>query len=248
MSIMYCKPPTNPDGSRKSYVQRRAERQQQDAERRLAQKGEPIIRDSIYNLPAHERSRLRHAEEQGRREGMERAAIEEAARKQVEYESIPEHLRRPENIFNRLIAEHEDFAYRPEVASRIKKFKKLAAEREKEIDAEMESKLRRYEAENNPETKPAFEHWERASASAETNEEKEQWARLKGLIDAGSADSYWDEVAPVMKAQLDKIQSDTINHAAKQAPLAKKQKCWPRKRKLRNTCKYCLQLSRSKTK
>ena len=165
------------------------------------------MRDPIYDLPAYERRRLRRAEEQGRREGMERNAIEEAARKKAEYESIPEHLRRPENIFNRLIAEHEDFSYRPDVANRIKKFKKLAVEREKEINAEMADKLRQYEVENNPETKPALEHWERANVSAETEEQKQEWARLKGLIDSGHASLYWDEVAPIMQSRLTEMEN-----------------------------------------
>ncbi len=213
MSIYY-RPPTNPN---KSYAERRAERQQQDAEQRAAQKNEPIGRDPFYSLSADQRRAIRRSEEQGHREGEQRAAIETQATMQAAIENTPQHLRRPENVYEHLIAEHENQSYRPDVANRIKRFKRLAAERAREIDREMADKLRRYEVETNPETKPAREHWERASASAETDEERQQWARLRGLIDGGGAAAYWDQVSPIMQARLQKAKQNWDGQISEQA-------------------------------
>ena len=84
----------------------------------------------------------------------------------------------------------------------------------------MADKLRRHEVESNPETQPAREHWEKASAGAETNEEREVFARLRGLIDGGAAASYWGQVAPIMQARLQKVQAAVIEQAAKVGPMA----------------------------
>lgn len=206
------------DGTRKTYAQRRAERRQQDAERR-AQTDEPITRDPIYNLPADERRRLRRAEEQGREEAKHLIAIEEREKMQAAIDATPEHLRRPKNIYHSLCAAHEQAAYRPDVAARIKRYRKLAAEREREIDLEMADKLRKYEAANNPETKPARNHWEKASAGAESEEEKREWARLHFLIEGGAANRYWSEVAPIMQARLHKMQKSWDEQIGKQAAI-----------------------------
>lgn len=219
MSIMYCKPPTH-NGQKMTYQERRAERHAADAERRSQKKQEPIGREPIFELPCDERRRLRRAEQQGQVEGEQRAAIEERAKKQAEHDATPIHLRRPENIFSRLIAEWDSKSYRPDVARKIKNYRKLETQRGKEIDAEMAERLRQYDVENNPETESAREHWEKASAAVETEEERQEWARLKGLIEGGGAMDYWDQVAPIMQARLETIQAAIVEQAGRQAPLA----------------------------
>jgi hypothetical protein len=84
----------------------------------------------------------------------------------------------------------------------------------------MAEKLRRYELESAPEYARALAHWERASTGAESEQERQEFARLKGLIDGGGALTYWDQVAPLMRARLEKMQAAVVAHAAKQAPLA----------------------------
>jgi hypothetical protein len=173
-----------------------------------------------YSLPYNERRRLRRAQEQGQKEAQHLVAIETRERAQAVIDATPEHLRRPENIYSRLVAAHEGKAYRPEIAARLRRFKRLETEREKEIDAEMEGKLRQFEIESNPETSLARQHWETASAGADSEQERQEWARLKGRIDGGAASSYWDEARAILDARLARIREKIVTQAAKQAPLA----------------------------
>lgn len=124
---IYYRPPTNPDGSKMTCAQRRAERRAANAERRAQQKQEPIGHDPIFDLPCDERRRLRRTEQQGRQEGEQRAAIEAKEQCRAEIAATPEHLRRPENVFSRLLSEWESKSYRPEIARKIRHYKKLEA-------------------------------------------------------------------------------------------------------------------------
>lgn len=81
----------------------------------------------------------------------------------------------------------------------------------------MSARLRQYEVENNPETKPAREHWEKASAGAETDEERQEWARLKGLVESGGAMEYWDQARPILERRLETIQESFGDQIEQQA-------------------------------
>lgn len=215
MSISYVRPPCNPDGSRMSYAQRRAERKQQEAENHAAQKGEPT-RAAIFDLPADERRRLRQAEEQGRREGEQRAAIEEQSRQQAEFDATPEHERRPRNQWRDLIEKRKPDAWRKDVAHRIKIYEREAKREDERIDALMAEQWKRHELESAPEYARALAHWDRASMNAESEAERQQFARLKGIID-GSPNQYWDEVAPIMQARYERAKSQLDEQIGKQA-------------------------------
>jgi hypothetical protein len=220
---MYVRLPTNEDGSQMSYTQRKAERQRQDAERRATQKNEPAARDPFYDLPESERRAIRRSEEQGRIAAQRLSAIESQAKRQAGIDGTPEHLRRPENIFTRLIAEWEGKSYRPDVAAKIKAYRKQEAQREKEIEIEMADKLRQYKVNNDPEVQRARAHLESARAGAEPQEQVEL-ARLSGILSAGQSGAYWDSVAELMAARLRRIQeqvtpdesSDTQNDTQKE--------------------------------
>ena len=177
----------------------------------------PPNRIPFYDLPETERRAIRRAEEQGRLEGQQLANLQEAARQQAVIDATPPHLRRPDNIFTRLIAEWQSKAYRPDVAHKIKIYKEKEVEREREIEIEMADKLREFEVMNNSETKPAREHWEKANAAAESPEEKREWARLKGLIDGGGANQYWQQCQPLIEKRLAAIQQRMDEQIGKQA-------------------------------
>jgi hypothetical protein len=217
--VMYVRLPTNPDGTQMNFKQRSAARRAADAERRAAEKHEAPTRDPFYDLPESERRAIRRSEEQGRVEARQLAETARQVKRQAEYDATPEHLRRPENIFTRLIAEWESKSYRPDVAAKIKAYREKEAQREREIGIEMADKLREFEVENNPETKPAREHWQKASAAADTDEERREWARLKGLIDGGAAGTYWQEAQPILERRLTLIGEKIVEHAGRQAPL-----------------------------
>jgi len=204
-----------------SYEERARARRSADAKR---QKQQPAPRADFFDLSSDERRAIRQAEKQGRDEAKQLAAIQEQAAKQAAIDATPEHLRRPENVFRKTIELLRPTAYRPDVARRMKQLERQANERDREIESEMAEKLRRYEVENNPETKPAREHWQSASADAETAEERIEWARLKGLVEAGAANRYWTEVQPIMQRRLERLEARIAEHAAKQAPLAEQAK------------------------
>lgn len=222
--VMYVRLPCNEDGSQKSYAQRRAERREQDAARRAAQKQETPTHEEFYAMSYEQRKAMRLAAEQGKVESRQLAAIEEATARQAAIDATPEHLRRPENIFTRLIAEWQSKSYRPDVAAKIKVYTEKEVGRDREIEAEMADKLRQYEVENNPETKPAREHWQKASAGAETDTERREWALLHGLIDGGAANRYWELAQPILERRLQSIEKKIVEHAGRQAPLAEEGK------------------------
>ncbi len=223
MTISYYRPPTNPDGSRMSYKQRKAARQAADMERRAREKatdraGEKPA-DDFYNLPFEDRRAIRQAQEQGRKEGRQRAAIEKQAKQQAEYDALPDHEKRPPNYWRRLIELRKPDAWRKDVARRIREYKRQAEIEDARIDAMMEGRKRQYELENQPEYAKALAHWERAHVAAKTEQEKEEWARLKGVIEGGGAMSYWDQVAPIMAARLAEAQERWNGQVAKQAAI-----------------------------
>lgn len=206
MSIAYYRPPTM------SYKQRSAARRAADAERQ--QQSAP--RTDFYDLPADQRRAIRRAAEQGKAEAQQLAKIEEQAKKQAEIDSTPEHERRPRNPWRDLIELRRPDAWRKEVAHRIKVYEKEARAEDERIDRLMEEKLKRHELESAPEYQRALEHWQRATLNADTNEQQEL-ARLKGMIDGGAASHYWDEVAPLMRGRLQKVQQRMEEQIGKQA-------------------------------
>ena len=151
--------------------------------------------------------------------GAKRAEIEEAARKRAEVESTPEHLVRPPNPWRELIELRKADGHRADVARRLKIYEREAKVEDEQIDKLMEEKARRHDLESAPEYAKALGHWDRASAAAENDEERQEWSRLKGLIEGGGASQYWDEVAPIMQGRLQKVRADAIANAAKQWPL-----------------------------
>jgi len=225
---IYCKPMVNLDGTPMTYEQRAAARRAADAQR---QKQQPAPRPDFLDLPEDERRAIRRAEQRGREEARQLAAIEEASRKQAEFDATPEHLRRPENLCRKTIELLRPHRYRPDVARRIAELEREAEERDREIEYEMVEKLRRYEVENNPQTKPAREHWQGASADAETPQEKVEWSRLRGLIEGGAVNRYWTEVQPIMERRLQKLEARIAEHAARQAPMIQEATALAEKRK-----------------
>ena len=197
MSISYFRPPTNPDGTRMSYEQRRAARKALETPR---PKPTIMLRP---DLTYEQRRALRKAEEQGKREAESLAERQEAARREAA--QPPEHLRRPSNVWRDLIEQFRSQSFRPEIKAKIAKYEQLANVRDREIESEMAEKMRRYKVESNPETAKAREHLESASAGADPDEQRE-FARLRGLIEAGQAGAYWDEVRPILEARLNRIQ------------------------------------------
>ena len=211
---IYYRPPTNPDGSKMNFQERRAARRATER-----QQEQPAPRPDLYNLSSDQRRAMRRSEEQGRREGARCAAIEEQAKRQAEYDALPEHEKRPPNPWRELIEKRKPDAWRKDVARRIKIYEREARIEDERIDALMAEKKKRYDLETAPEYARALAHWERASMNADT-EEQTELARLKGLIDGGGANEYWDQVAPLMQSRLHKVQSAVIEHAARQEPLA----------------------------
>ena len=181
-------------------------------------------RDSFYDLPYEERRRLRRAEEQGRREGEQCAAIEEKAKRQAEIDAIPEHERRPRNQWRDLAELRKKDAWRMDVARLIKVYEREAKVEDERIDALMAEKKRRYELESNSEYARALGHLERASQGAESVQEREAFARLRGLIEGGDFGGYWRDCQPIMEARLLRIREQVVEQAAQQAPLAEKAK------------------------
>ena len=51
------------------------------------------------------------------------------------------------------------------------------------------------------------------------------------MLDGGGAMDYWDQVAPLMQARLQKVQAAVMEHAARQAPLAEEAKALADKQK-----------------
>jgi len=219
MAIFY-RPPTT--GDKMSYQERRAERQRQDAERQT--------RAPIYDLPADERRRLRRAEEQGRREGVQRAAIEEKMRKQAEIDATPEHERRPRNPWRDLIEQWKGQEYRPEIKRKLAKYAVEAKKEDARIDAMMADAKRKYEIDNDPEVIRARAHLESARAGAEP-EEAVELARLSGILSAGQSALYWDAATELMQARLRRVQEQVAQHGEKQAPLNQEAKALAEKQK-----------------
>lgn len=203
-----------------SYEQRRAARRADDAERRAQQKNETPTRDSFYNLSYDERRNIRRSEEQGRREGAQRAAIEEQAKKQAELDAVPEHERRPRNQWRDLIELRKRDAWRKDVAHRIKIYEREARAEDERIDAIMAEKKKRHEVESHSEYARALGHFERASQGAESEQEREGFARLHGLIEGGDFAGYWRDCQPLMEQRLQRIREQVVEQAARQAPLA----------------------------
>jgi hypothetical protein len=216
---MYVRLPCNEDGSTMSYAQRKAQRQRQDAERRAAQNGEPTGRDPFFDLPLNERRRIRQAEEQGRREAQQLAAIEEQAKRQFDYDATPEHERRPRNTWRDLIEMRKPDAWRKDVAQRIKLYEKEARAEDERIDALMAEKQKRQELESAPEYARALAHWDRVSMDADADEAIEL-ARLKGVIEGGGANRYWQEVHPLTETRLEKARAAVVENARRQARTA----------------------------
>ena len=204
--IHYHKPQTDAAGNRLTYEQRRAIRRAQEAEKRASQTPETPTREPVYDMTFDERQGLRKAEELGRREAASIAEQQQASRKAAELAAIPEHLRRPANVWRDLIRVHQSQSYRPEIVRKIADYEKRAILEDSRLDALMAEKARRHAVESNPETVKAREHHLSASAGAETHEEKQEWARLSGLIEAGAANDYWNQAAPLMSARLAKLQ------------------------------------------
>lgn len=207
-----------------TYRERRADRRAADAERRAQQKQEPMGRDSIFDLSYDERRRLRRAKKQGQREGEQRAAIEEQAKKQAEYDALPEHEKRPPNKWRQLIELRQKDVGRKDVARRLKVYEREAKIEDERIDAIMEEKKRRHELESAPEFAQALAHWESASANAESEEEREEWARLKGLIEGGGALDYWGQAHPILERRLAKIQESFGNQIERQSEIVNETK------------------------
>lgn len=223
MAIFYAKPLKNQDGTRMNYQQRRAARRTADAERRAQEKQEPITRESIYDLPYADRRGLRRAEAQGRREAEQRAVIEEASRKQAEYDALPDHEKRPRNPWLDLIELRKPDAWRKDVARRIKVYEREARLEDERIDSLMAERKKRHEVESSSEHAQALAHWERGHVAAESDEERQEWARLKSIVDAYPND-YWHEVAPIMQGRLQKLQERWNEQLAKQAAVVEESK------------------------
>lgn len=217
---VYYRPPTAPDGSKMTFAQRQAARRAADIEHRAAQKQEPPTRDPIFELPFADRQRLRRAEAQGRREGEQRAAVEERAKRQAEFDALPDHEKRPPNKWRQLIELRQKDVGRKDVARRIKVYEREAKIEDERIDAIMEERRKRHELESAPEYAKAIAHWESASANAESEEERQEWARLKGLIEGGGAMDYWGQVSPIIQARLERVQAAVVEQAGRQAPMA----------------------------
>lgn len=229
MSIIYSRLPCNEDGSRKLCAQRRAERRQQEAERHTEQRGEPT-RDPFYDLTAEQRRRVRIAAEQGRREGVQRAAIEEKIRKQAEIDATPEHERRPRNPWRDLIEQWKGQEYRPEIKRKLAKYAIEAKKEDMRIDAMMAEAKRKYEIDNDPEVIRARAHLESARAGAEP-EEAVELARLSGILSSGQSALYWDSATELMQKRLRRVQEQVSQHGQKQVPLDEEAMVLARKEK-----------------
>ena len=168
--------------------------------------------------PQEQRQQLRQAEQQGRREAEQRVAAKEAARKQAEHDSLPEHERRPANQWWRMIEARKPDSWRPEVKRRLKEWERLAREEDERIDAMMAEKNRRYQLESSSEYARAADHLERISRDADPTE-LTTLAKLKGVIEAGGFSDYWEQCRPLMEQRLQRVQQQLADHAARQAPM-----------------------------
>jgi hypothetical protein len=195
-----------------NYQQRKAERTN------TQQKG------SIFELPYDQRAKQRRAEQQGREEGRRLARIAEQEKKKAELEATPEHERRPENIYRKMIEARKTDAWRKEVKPRLREYERLAKAEEARIDAEMADKQVRFELESSPEYAKALDHWQRASERAETPAEKAEWAKLKGFIEAGAFVAYYDGCAPIVQARLAKLQEGWDSQLNRQSEIVNETK------------------------
>jgi hypothetical protein len=209
--VSYYRPQTDAAGNKLSYEQRRQIRRAQ------AHTPTPPVVHEVSPLSYDERRQMRRAEESGRREAGCLAETRETERKATELAATPEHLRRPENVWRKLITEWSPKSYLPDVARKIAEYERRADADDARIDAEMTERARRHAVESNPETAKAREHLATASAAADTPEERNEWARLAGLIDGGQADAYWDGAAALVSARLSRLQSRQAEEADKKA-------------------------------
>ena len=191
--------------------------QERRANRAADRPNEPT-RDSFFDLPAEQRRRLRRAEEQGRREGVQRAAIEEKIRQQAEIDATPKHERRPRNPWRDLIEQWKGQEYRPEIKRKLAKYAVEAKKEDARIDALLAERKRKYDIDNDPEVIRARTHLESARAGAEP-EEAVELARLSGILSAGQTGAYWDAATELMQNRLRHVQEQVIEHGQKQAPL-----------------------------
>lgn len=208
--VSYYRPQTDAAGNKLSYEQRRAIRRAQ------GHTPTPPVVHEVSPLSYEERRQMRRAEESGRREAGCLAETREAERKAAELAATPEHSRRPDNVWRKLITEWTPRSYLPEVARKIAEYERRADAEDARIDAEMADKARRHAVEN-PETVKAREHLATASAAAATLEERNEWGRLSGLIDSGQADAYWDGAAALVAARLSRLQARQAEEADRKA-------------------------------
>ena len=210
MGIHYVRPPTNVDGSRMSYEQRKAARKAQ---------ANPLAPPIVIQRPDQtyeQRKSSRKAEEQGRQEAVVIADAQEAARKAAELANTPEHLRRPRNVWRDLIDQWQGQAYRPEIAKKLDNYRLRAEKEDSRIDADMAERARRHAVETNPETIKAREHLATVSQGAD-DAERLELARLRGLIEAGGAADYWAQVQPLTQARLARLQERVAAETANRA-------------------------------
>ncbi len=157
-----------------------AERQRLEA-RRAANPNAP--------LTATERAILRQREAEGQAEAKTEAAQRQAAREA----EIQEWERRPVN-YARKVLENRLAQDRPGnrvPVTILESLTRVADERDREIDAEMEAKRKRHLLDTSPDVQGAIQYGEAAVKLASTDEDRQAWARCVGIAKEGDYKAFW---------------------------------------------------------
>jgi hypothetical protein len=209
----YFRPERDPQTGRPlTYEERSAKRRQNYKPTPLP----PVL--TAPQMSDSQRSTIREQVKQGHQEAQSLAAIQESARQAALDASIPEHERRPMNPWTRLIKEWQSQSFRPDVARKIKDYRRLEKIEEAKIDAIMDEKARVHAISTNPETIKARSLLATVAAGA-TPEEEIAIARCQGLIDAGVADAVFDAIQPIVESRLQRIRAAIVDQAERKSAL-----------------------------
>ena len=104
-------------------------------------------------------------------------------------------------------------SFRPEIKRKLHKYKQREKEEAKRIDALMEEKQQEHKRQTDPERLRALEHFNKLADGAE---DPTVLARLRAIIDSGSAAQYWSEVSPILEQRLVGIQERLAKSTAEQ--------------------------------
>ena len=179
--------------SHKSYSERAAERRAADAAKRDAQRAaEQTARAVEIDTRSYaERAQARRDEAFGRLQAEKIAEQEVREREAARLAALPDHARRPRNVWAELIEKWQSKSYDPAIRAKIDRYAELAKAEDLRIDAIVAEKRRKHQIETDPAVKRALEHCACASQFASGEDEKQDWNVARGLAEGGAVDAYW---------------------------------------------------------